>query len=97
MPDSYGTIATAIGMMLATAECTPSNNADDGTATALTGTVTYEGGAAGKYALPSPTNDTYEGGHFTAMATITADFDAELPAPAATNNFRWHRPQRHDR
>ena len=79
MPDSYGTIVEAIGM----AEATTATNT---TGTALTGTATYEGGAAGKYALPSPTDDTYEGGHFTAMATITADFDAELPAPAATNN-----------
>ena len=79
MPDSYGPIATAIGMVVVD----ESNNA---TGAALTGTATYEGGAAGKYALPSPTDDTYEGGHFTAMATITADFDADL-STGGTNDF----------
>ena len=44
---------------------------------AITGSATYKGAAAGKYAMASTTADTYEGGHFTAMATITADFDAE--------------------
>ena len=85
MPDSYGPIAKAFGMEPATVGNTVSID-DDGTATTLTGTVTYEGGAAGKYALPSPTDDTYEGGHFTAMATITADFDADL-STGGTNDF----------
>ena len=51
---------------------------DDGEALlTLEGTATYKGAAAGKYALPSTTDDTYEGGHFTAMATIEADFDVD--------------------
>ena len=41
------------------------------------GTATYEGAAAGKYALPNTATDTYEGGHFTARATLTADFDVD--------------------
>ena len=43
----------------------------------LRGTATYKGAAAGKYAIPSTDADTYEGGHFTAMATIEADFDVD--------------------
>ena len=43
----------------------------------LRGAATYKGAAAGKYAMASSTDDTYEGGHFTATATITADFDAD--------------------
>ena len=43
----------------------------------LRGTATYEGAAAGKYAIASTTDETYEGGHFTAMATIEADFDVD--------------------
>ena len=74
MPDSYGPIAKAIGMDMAVAGNT--------SGAALTGKATYEGGAAGKYALPSTTDDTYEGGHFTATATIDADFDVDNTAVA---------------
>ena len=45
--------------------------------TALRGSATYKGGAAGKYAMASATEDMYEGGHFTAMATLMVDFDAD--------------------
>ena len=38
------------------------------------GTATYMGGAAGKYALSSGTGGTNDAGHFTARATLTADF-----------------------
>ena len=40
----------------------------------LQGTATYMGGAAGKYALSSSTGGTNDAGHFTAMATLEADF-----------------------
>ena len=40
----------------------------------LNGTATYVGGAAGKYALTSSTGGTNDAGHFTAMATLEADF-----------------------
>ena len=40
----------------------------------LQGTATYMGGAAGKYALQSSTGGTNDAGHFTARATLTADF-----------------------
>ena len=43
---------------------------------ALTGSATYVGGAAGKYAISAPTGGTNEGGHFTATATLTAKFAA---------------------
>jgi hypothetical protein len=52
----------------------------------LRGFATYNGAAAGKYAMASSTDDTYEGGHFTAMATITADFDADLTPATAAND-----------
>ena len=54
--------------------------ADKGTITdaagilALQGTATYMGGAAGKYALRSLTGGTNDAGHFTARATLEADF-----------------------
>ncbi|MYI24115.1 MAG: hypothetical protein F4109_01600, partial [Gammaproteobacteria bacterium] len=40
----------------------------------LEGTGTYMGGAAGKYALSSSTGGTNDAGHFTARATLEADF-----------------------
>ena len=40
----------------------------------LQGTATYTGGAAGKYALSSSTGGTNDAGHFTAKATLEADF-----------------------
>ncbi len=42
--------------------------------TALTGKANYEGGAAGKYAWRDRVADTAHGGHFTAEASLTADF-----------------------
>ena len=42
--------------------------------TALNGTATYQGGAAGKYALASSTGGTNDAGHFTAEAVLEADF-----------------------
>ena len=51
--------------------------------TALRGDATYTGAAAGKYAMASAAEDMYEGGHFTATATLMVDFDADLvPASA---------------
>ena len=38
------------------------------------GTAKYNGGAAGKYALHSATGGINDAGHFTARATIDADF-----------------------
>ena len=45
---------------------------------ALRGTATYMGGAAGKYALSSSTGGTNDAGHFTARATLEADFNADM-------------------
>ncbi|MCY4274402.1 MAG: hypothetical protein OXE41_03250 [Gammaproteobacteria bacterium] len=45
---------------------------------ATTGTATYEGGAAGKYAIYSEVPKAHESGHFTANAKLTADFDATV-------------------
>ena len=48
-----------------------------GAGSALEGTATYRGGAAGKFAIQSTTEDSAEGGHFTASATLVANFDAD--------------------
>ena len=40
----------------------------------LQGTATYMGGAAGKYSLRGSTGGTNDAGHFTARATLEADF-----------------------
>ena len=44
----------------------------------LRGTATYMGGAAGKYALHSATGGTNDAGHFTARATLEADFNTDM-------------------
>ena len=49
-----------------------------GDVSAVTGTATYEGGAAGKYAWRDRVADTAHGGHFTAKAALTANFDTEM-------------------
>lgn len=46
-----------------------------GIADLVAGTATYVGGAAGKYALASATGGTNDAGHFTARATLEADFE----------------------
>ena len=46
--------------------------------TVLQGTATYMGGAAGKYALYSSTGGTNDAGHFTARATLEADFNDDM-------------------
>ncbi len=46
--------------------------------TALQGTATYMGGAAGKYALRSSTGGTNDAGHFTADAMLSADFGDDM-------------------
>jgi hypothetical protein len=52
----------------------------------LTGSATYKGGAAGKWAMASTTEDSFQGGHFTATATLTADFDADGDDDATNGN-----------
>ncbi|MCY4408247.1 MAG: hypothetical protein OXC15_17905, partial [Rhodospirillaceae bacterium] len=46
--------------------------------TDLRGSATYMGGAAGKYALSSSTGGTNDAGHFTARATLEADFNEDM-------------------
>ena len=51
------------------------DGAGDTTAgSALTGSATYAGKAAGKFAMSNPLDGTGEGGHFTADAMLTAKF-----------------------
>ena len=54
----------------------------DRAAETVEGSATYKGGAAGKYAMQSTTDDSASGGHFTAAATLTANFDANTETAA---------------
>ena len=60
----------------------------------ITGSATYAGNAAGKFAINNPLDGTGSGGHFTADATLTATFGGGTPAPAnpgvtgTIDNFR---------
>ena len=53
--------------------------------TALRGTATYTGGAAGKYALSSSTGGTNDAGHFTADARLEANFNDDTITGAIDN------------
>ena len=59
--------------------------ANTGQGNALEGGATYKGGAAGKYAMVSTTEDSAEGGHFTASVTLTANFDADSDGNGAND------------
>ena len=48
----------------------------------VSGEASYTGGAAGKYSLLDEIEDTAHGGHWTATAKLTANFDAELDEEA---------------
>ncbi len=52
----------------------------------LQGSATYMGGAAGKYSLRSSTGGTNDAGHFTADATLEADFGDDM-ITGTINNF----------
>ncbi|MDE3260492.1 MAG: hypothetical protein OYL41_00785 [Acidobacteriota bacterium] len=54
---------------------------------ALSGSATYVGGAAGKYSLFSLTGGTNDAGHFTARATLEADFTNNTAATAITGTI----------
>ena len=57
----------------------------------LNGTATYQGGAAGKYALASSTGGTNDAGHFTARATLEADFTNNIGDAAITGTIDMFR------
>ena len=54
---------------------------------ALNGTATYMGGAVGKYALSSTTGGTNDAGHFTARATLNANFTDNTSTTAITGTI----------
>ena len=69
-PDDLTLIGTATGLgVVRTATSTSGGT--------LRGSATYKGAAAGRYAMASATDYTYDGGYFTAMATLVADFDVD--------------------
>ena len=57
-----------------------------GVAGSLKDSATYKGGAAGKWAMQSTTDDSASGGHFTANATLTANFDADNTPDSGDGN-----------
>ena len=64
---------------------------DDLAITTLTGKASYEGAAAGKYAWRDRVQDTAHGGHFTAKASLSADFaanDADGMMSGTISDFR---------
>ena len=90
-PDDFLAFSTATGlgvMRAAVNSETPVDTTDGGFTDGATvhtdgatirGSATYSGAAAGKYATASTAaSATYEGGHFTADATLMVDFDADL-------------------
>ena len=77
--DGMPTAASAFtGTVLLTEDAAPVSMSG----TAITGNATYNGHAAGKFAINNPLDGTGDGGHFTADATLTAKFGAN----AAPNN-----------
>ena len=80
MPESLQLIANAMNAMGIDVRTADTGGED------LRGTATYKGAAAGKYAIASTTDQSYEGGHFTAMATIEADFDVDNTPGDAAND-----------
>ena len=56
---------------------------------ALNGSATYVGGAAGKYALASSTGGINDVGHFTARATLEADFTNNTTATAISGTIDY--------
>ena len=77
----YDAFATSTGM--------EHTDETDGTTnvvgTNLTGSASYTGGAAGKYSLLDEIEDTAHGGHWTATAELTANFDADADGDATNN------------
>ena len=54
----------------------------------LTGTATYAGPAVGKFAIDNrPLGTTLEAGHFTAVATLVADFDMDVEGNEDDNSI----------
>ena len=81
VPTGVDVFATAMGM----GEAARTDAAN--TVTDLEGSATYSGGAAGKYALHSLGGANSEAGHWTASASLMADFDVEAPNGDDDNGF----------
>ena len=76
--------------MMATAFVGPVGTPDNGgDLTALAGSATYAGHAAGKFAMSNPLDGTGSGGHFTADAELEATFSGTTTGVTGTiDNFR---------
>ena len=90
-PDDFREFALATGLGVDSDQNADGNDrkasrALGNTAGSERGSATYKGAAAGKYAMASTSDDSYEGGHFTAMATLMVDLDANFAATDGTND-----------
>ena len=65
---------TATGVDVATFVIERGTSTEVSTTDSVTGTASYKGGAAGKYAINNPLGNGSEAGAFTAAATLTAKF-----------------------
>ena len=81
--DGMPTAASAFAGRVGTDATDGTDNLDPGwtgaytAGTTLTGSATYEGHAAGKYAIDNVLDGTGHGGHFTADATLEATFSGD--------------------
>ena len=74
--DGDPTAASAFAGVVAPGTTDAADALRSGTGETLTGSATYAGHAAGKFAMSNPLDGTGSGGHFTADATLTAKFGA---------------------
>ena len=81
---------TAASAFAGVVEPTATPLATGGDLSALTGSATYAGHAAGKFAMSNPLDGTGSGGHFTADAELTATFGTGATAgvTGTIDNFR---------
>ena len=88
--DGEPTAASAFASRFGTDSGTDGLDVVDLTADGLTGSATYSGQAAGKFAMSNPLDGTGNGGHFTADANLEASFNGETnPGVTGTiDNFR---------
>ena len=73
----FDAFAMATGMTPANSESPDNTELTTTNVGTLQGTATYEGAAVGKYTILDSTLDSAEGGHFTASATLKANFNAD--------------------
>ena len=82
---AFSTASAAMGDARVQGAADRTSVGDSTYGTYLRGSATYKGAAAGKYATASTAlSAAYEGGHFTADATLEVNFDADLDGNSDT-------------